>query len=328
MPDATKPAFKLSEPGASLGHEPAMREYLRCYEFPQPPDVRYGYLRFESRQPMYRVGLFGQAWLPDHASGTVLLLHGYGEHSGNYARLVRNFTQARFAVVTMDLRGHGLSEGPRGHLEAANAYAEDVESFLDVVFPALLPHRPLFIWGHSMGALVGLQLLLRAQLPARPIAATFTSPLLGFPELSGVQKFLARLAPLLAKTLPTLPIAHGVHPENLSHDTKYLASREEDPFILKITTPCWFLSARKAVHSLQERALEFQKLAPTLFLLSGQEKVTNLTESRKFAFQAYSGLHHKVIEFPGFLHELEKEPEIRDRVVSESIAWFRSHILQ
>jgi hypothetical protein len=53
--------------------------------------------------------------------------------------------------------------------------------------------------------------------------------------------------------------------------------------------------------------------------------VTSLNEARKFAFRAYSGLTHKVIEFPGYFHELEKEKAIRARVVSESIGWFKSH---
>lgn len=324
MPATTQTAFKLTEPGASLGQEPAMREYLRCYDYPQPPDVRYGYVRFESPQSADRVNLFGQAWLPDHAVGTVLLIHGYAEHTGNYSRLVKNFTDARFAVATMDLRGHGLSEGPRGHLESPDAYAEDIEHFMDTVFPALLPRRPLFLWAHSLGGLVGLQLLRRARMPVRPMGAVFTSPLLGFPELSGAQKALAKVAPLVAKALPTLPIAHGIPQEVLSHDEAYLAARKDDPLIIRVTTPRWFMSVKKAVNEVQNNAGDFQKLAPTLFLLAGQEKVTSLNDARKFAFQAYSGLRHKVIEFPGYFHELEKEKEIRERVVSESIAWFRS----
>jgi acylglycerol lipase len=323
---ATQSAFKLSDPGASLGHDPAMREYLRCYDFPQAPEIRYGYIHFESPQSADRVRLFGQAWLPQHAIGTVLLVHGYAEHTGNYAKLVKNLTDARFAVAAMDLRGHGLSEGPRGHLESAHAYAEDIEHFLDNVFSSLLPHRPLFIWAHSLGSMVSLQLLLRARMPARPIAATFISPLLGFPTLSGTQKALSLIAPLIAKLLPTLPVAHGIPSDILSHDKTYLSARKEDPLINNVTTPRWFLSVKKAVEELQSRSAEYQKMSPTLLLLAGQEKVTNLTEARKFAFQAYAGLRHKVIEFPGYFHELEKEPEIRERIVSESIAWFRSHI--
>jgi acylglycerol lipase len=317
--------FKLSDPGSSLAPDPAMSEYLRCYEFPQPPSVRYGFRRFESPQAHDRVNLFGQAWLPNHAVGTVLLMHGYAEHGGNFAQLVREFLDARLAVALLDMRGHGLSEGPRGHLDSPNAYAEDAEAFLAGVFPHLLPNRPLFLWGHSLGALVGLQLLLRKNLPARPHAAVFTSPLLGYPELVGRQKILAGLAPAVAAILPTLPIAHGIPPQNLSHDQNYLDRRQQDPLICRVSTPRWLLSVRKAMNEVQKQVREFQNLCPTLLLLAGDERVTNLNEARRFAFQAYAGMKHKVIEFPGYFHELEKETDIRPRIVAESLAWLKSH---
>ncbi len=313
--------FKLSDPGSILGSDPAMSEYLRCYEFPKPPDVRYGFTRVQSE----RVALFGQAWLPDHAIGTILLIHGFSEHSGNYARLIRDFVEAKFAVAAIDLRGHGLSEGPRGHVDHAEAYAEDVELFFENIFPALLPHRPVFLWAHSLGSLNGLQTLSRGKLSVKPSAAVFSSPLLGFPELKGMQKIMAGFAPIAAHLIPSLPISHGISPNILSHDEEYLARRLDDPLMARVATPKWLMSQKAAVAQVQDRAEQFQKLSPTLFLLSGDELVTNLSESRKFAFQAYAGMKHKVIEFPGFYHEIEKEPDIRARVVSESLAWFRSH---
>lgn len=320
-----KTPFKLSDPGTSLANDPTMGEYLRCYDFPQPPDVRYGCLRFNSLQQQDRVSLFGQAWLPSHAMGTILLLHGFSEHTGNFSELVRFFVKNKFAVIAMDMRGHGLSEGPRGHLENPHFYAEDIETFIRLVFHQVLPHRPLYLWGHSLGSLVGLQVLLRGKLPIRPSAAVFSSAFLGFPELTGVQKFLATFASPMAKLLPTLPISHGISPQKLSHDESYLARRNDDPLISKVATPKWFTSCEQAISEVQRNAETFQHLTPTLFLLAGNENITNLNEARRFAFTAYNSTKHKVIEFPGFFHELEKEPEIRERVVQESVAWFKSH---
>jgi alpha-beta hydrolase superfamily lysophospholipase len=167
------------------------------------------------------------------------------------------------------LRGHGLSEGPRGHLENPDFYAQDAEAFLNEIFPQTLPHRPLYLWGHSLGGLVGLQLLLRDRLPVRPSAAVFSSPLLGLPELSGAQKLLGSVAPLVALAMPTLPIQHGIPQSVLSHDEEYLQRRREDPLIGQHTTPRWFLSVKKAVAEIQAHARDFQPLAPTLFLLAG-----------------------------------------------------------
>jgi alpha-beta hydrolase superfamily lysophospholipase len=324
-PSASKVPFKLSDPGKTMAQDPAMSEYLRCYEFPSPPEVRYGFIRLDSPQPKDRVGLFGQVWLPMQATGTVLLVHGFAEHAGNYSALVRDLVNAHLAVAILDLRGHGLSEGPRGHVEGPDTYAEDIEAFVDAIFPSVLPSRPLNIFGHSLGALTALQVLQRKKLSVKPAGAVLTSPLLGFPELLGAQKYLAALAPIVARVLPTLPIAHGIPPTVLSHDEAYLARRQQDPLISRVATPRWLLSVGKSVLEIQAKAGELGSACPTLLMLAGDEKVTNLDEARRFAFRAYAGLRHKVIEFPGYYHEIEKESGVRSRVVSEAIAWFKSH---
>jgi|GEM_PF-2123258 len=318
--------FQLSDPGTLSAQDPAMAEYLRAYSFPPPSDARYGFARLESPQDKNRVRILGQAWVPMHAVGTVALLHGYAEHSGNYSHLVRDMIANQFAVIAVDMRGHGLSEGPSGHLDSPEHYVEDTETVLHEIFGQLLPNRPLYLWAHSMGALVGMQLLQRGRLSTTPKAAVFTSPLLGFPELSGIQKLLSSLSPLLAKLVPTLPVPHGIQPEALSHDLNYLSRRIKDPLIKSTTTPRWFESMKRAAKDLHSFSETFQTLPPTLLMLAGDEKVTNLSEARKFAFSAYGGQTHKVLEFPGALHELEKEPEIRPRVLNESLAWFRSHL--
>jgi alpha-beta hydrolase superfamily lysophospholipase len=319
------PKFQLSDPGSLRAQDPAMSEYLQAYSFPSASDARYGFLRMESPQKRNRVRLFGQAWLPAHAVGTVALLHGYSEHSGNFSRLVRDLVSNRFAVITLDFRGHGLSEGPASHVDSPHLYVEDAEALLSRIFGQLLPNYPLYLWAHSMGALVAIQLLLRGKLPVQPKAVALTSPLLGFPELSGFQKLLSRLSPTLARFVPTLPVSHGIPDSVLSHDEEYLARRERDPLIKRNTTPRWFESMKAAIAEAHSQAEKLQAGSPTLLMLSGTEKVTNLNEARRFAFKAYSGLRHKVIEFPGCYHELEKEPEVRARVLAETVAWYRRH---
>ncbi len=318
-------SFRLSDPGTPFAQDPAMAEYLRAYDFPLPPEVRYGFLRLDSPQQNDRVRLLAQAWVPNHAVGTIFLIHGYAEHSGNYAKLVREFTQSQFAVIAFDHRGHGLSEGPAAHVQNPETYAEDAEKIIATIFPQLLPNRPLYIWAHSLGAMVALQLLLRHRLPVKPRGVVLSSPLLGFPVLNGLQKAMSKIAPLLAKILPSLPVAHGISPSILSHDEQYLARRHEDPLVKRVTTPRWFEATKESVAKLQKNAEAFRALSPTLLMLAGDEKVTNLNSARDFAFRAYAGQVHKVVEFPGIYHELEKEPAVRQRVVSESLAWFRSH---
>jgi alpha-beta hydrolase superfamily lysophospholipase len=303
-----------------------MAEYLSGYGLPLPPKARYGFTRVQSPQEKQRVALLAQAWVPAHATATVLVIHGYSEHTGNYSRLIRDFVDARLAVIALDLRGHGLSEGPSGHTPGKDSYAEDVEKVVSEIFPLVaVPGSLLFLWAHSLGALTALQVIHRGRLPEPVAGAVLTSPLLGFPKLTGFQKMAARFSPLLSRITPALPISHGVAPIDLSHDETYLARRHDDPLVRHVTTPRWFESVKAAVADVQNHASDFSAFTPTLLMLAGEERITNLFEARRFAIGAYSGRRHKVIEYPGMFHELEKEPELRPRIVSESVAWYRSH---
>ena len=317
--------FVLSESGApySDAHTDVMA-YLQTYGFPYPPNVRYGNCHFDSPQENHRVRLFGQAWLPPDAKGIVLLIHGYGEHVGNYSRLINDLVRVGFGVTAIDLRGHGLSEGPRGHTDTPECYTEDLEEWLKIVMPSFADSSRLYLWAHSLGAQIGLQLLLRNKLKIFPTAACFTSLFIGFPAVTGIQKLALKVNVFLEKFAATLQIPTNIPPEHLSSDKEYLKDRAKDPLIISHCTPTWAVCMQQAFTQLQSHASEYSDRCPTLLMLPGEEKVVNLLAARAFAFNALSSLKHKVIEFPKMLHELEKE-SVRPRVVQESIAWFSLH---
>lgn len=319
------PEFRLSEPGSAYSAaETEILSYLQSYGLPHPPVVRYGNVLFDSQQPRHRVRLFGQAWLPSHPIGTILFVHGFAEHSANYPQLIHDFVNAHYAVAAFDMRGHGLSEGPRGYTDTPTAYVEDLEQFAKIVFPKLAPSAPLFVWGHSLGAQVCLQAIARAKLPRRPAALVISSPFLGFRRFGDYRDLLLKITPLLARVFPALPISGGVTDADRSSNMAYAESRAEDPLIHGVTTPLWVKNVSIAMEELRNSAAAFRDSTPTLLFLAGDERITNLLAARAFAFSAYSSLRHKVIEFPGMRHELEKEP-VRERIVSETLAWFAAH---
>jgi alpha-beta hydrolase superfamily lysophospholipase len=56
--------------------------------------------------------LFAQGWQPKaEIQAVVCLVHGLGEHSGCYAHVAAALTQASYALLAFDLRGHGKSRG-------------------------------------------------------------------------------------------------------------------------------------------------------------------------------------------------------------------------
>lgn len=318
--------LKLSEPGVPLSRSDSnLIEYLASYGFPCPPEVRYGNLFFEAEKSSHHVQLFGQAWVPEQVKGTVLLTHGFSEHVGNYGRLVKDLVRSGFAVAAIDLRGHGLSEGTRGYIESPECYVKDLEQWIDLCVPQVAPNKPLLLWGHSLGGLITLQLILREQTSFTPNAAVLSSPLLGFPALTGFRRVLMNFSPIIGKLFPSAQLSSGISDSVLSSDKEYLERRELDRLIHSSITPAWVVNIAKTISLVRANAHQFHELCPTLLLLAGREHVTNLIDARDFAFRGLSSLEHKVIEFPNALHELEKD-SVRPRVVAETVSWFNAHI--
>ena len=78
--------------------------------------------------------LYEQYWVPDAPPrAAFVLVHGYGEHGGRYRHLVSHLLDRDYTVHMFDLRGHGRSPGPRGHIMAWDEYLADLGIFLSMV---------------------------------------------------------------------------------------------------------------------------------------------------------------------------------------------------
>ncbi len=95
-----------------------------------------------------------QRWLPDSAPRAVLLVaHGYGEHSGRYGNLISYFVPRGYAIYAPDHRGHGKSGGERVAVESFFDYVGDLKMLFDIAH-AEQPSLPIYLLGHSMGAMI------------------------------------------------------------------------------------------------------------------------------------------------------------------------------
>jgi alpha-beta hydrolase superfamily lysophospholipase len=82
---------------------------------------------------------------------TIILVHGTLASSYTYNKmsgLLRESVGAE--VITLDMRGHGQSEGTPGDISTLNQYAEDIED----IFHSIKKNKPgqkIILAGHSMG---------------------------------------------------------------------------------------------------------------------------------------------------------------------------------
>ena len=86
----------------------------------------------------------------DSPKAVLFIVHGLGEHLGRYEEMANFFIKKQIAVFAFDHRGHGRSEGKKGHAESIDQFVEDVEYAL-MQCRSLYLEIPIFLFGHSMG---------------------------------------------------------------------------------------------------------------------------------------------------------------------------------
>ncbi|GMK42665.1 lysophospholipase [Paenibacillus sp. CCS19] len=111
--------------------------------------------------PVDGLKLYAAEWpAPKSPIGVVCLVHGMGEHHGRQAAIVQPLNEAGFVVFVYDQRGHGRSEGKRGHSPSITHLTRDVDAVIAEA-RRRYPSLPIFLYGHSMGGNVAVNYALR-----------------------------------------------------------------------------------------------------------------------------------------------------------------------
>lgn len=265
------------------------------------------------------LGLHLRHWPAPAAAprGTVLLVHGLGEHAGRYAHVAAALNGAGWHVSGFDQRGHGRSGGRQGVVAAADSLLADLGAVVDAVRPRA--PGPLVLLGHSMGGTVAARFVAEALAP-QPAAwsrrldgLVLSSPAL-LARLSAWQRLQLALGERL---MPDMPQRNGIDPRGLSHDEAMVQAYEDDPLVHPR------ISARLARFILdagaQARAAAPRWTLPTLLMWGGADRIVDPAGSHAFA-RAAPAAALTAFEFGGLRHEIFNELE-REGVLMRLTQW-------
>ncbi|QBF25736.1 alpha/beta hydrolase [Pseudomonas tructae] len=103
--------------------------------------------------------LYVYQWLPaTPIKAVVLLAHGMAEHAGRYQRLGEALSNAGYALLAHDQRGHGRTAelGTLGLFARHNGWNSVVNDLglLSQHIGQQFPGTPVFLFGHSMGSYI------------------------------------------------------------------------------------------------------------------------------------------------------------------------------
>lgn len=133
--------------------------------------------------------------------GTIIALHGYNGYSAFNLSALYRLAEDGWAVVAVDLPGHGNSSGPRGYIGDFSEYAvavRDVVAWTESQKDYALP-RPLVLLGHSTGGAAALETLW--DYPAGIDRAVLLAPLLA-PRRFALNSSFARVSSLFSTAGP------------------------------------------------------------------------------------------------------------------------------
>jgi alpha-beta hydrolase superfamily lysophospholipase len=276
-----------------------------------------GHLDLRHSQARGTSHLFTQSWLPATVRARVLLVHGLGEHSGRYERVVKALVERGFAVHTLDHYGHGKSDGHRGHVERFSVFLDGVDALLSAI-RADDADSPLFLLGHSMGGLIAAHALIRKQAPYR--AAVLSGP--AFKSDAEPPALVVALLRLLAATVPTVPVL-ALDPAGVSRDPEVVAAYVGDPLVHhgKLTAR---LVAEMSGAMKAALAGASEVTLPLLVMHGEDDVLTSPAGSRAFV-EAVRSQDKSLKIYPGLYHEIFNEPE-KDAVIGEMCDWLEAHL--
>jgi alpha-beta hydrolase superfamily lysophospholipase len=248
-----------------------------------------------------------QAWPAPSANGTVLIVHGLGEHIARYAHVAAHLNGWGWNVVGYDHRGHGRSEGDKGRLNTRHDLLLDLATVIDAVRKQ--HPGPLVLLGHSMGGLIAARFVAEGVGSApraawhRPVdALVLSSPALAA-DTNAVQKLMLAIFGSLA---PNLAVNNGLNPDWISRDPKVVAAYVADPLVHDRISPRLARFILDGGALVRERAAHWA--VPTLLIYAGSDRCVAPFGSREFAASAPKAVV-TTREFGPLFHEIFNEPE-------------------
>ncbi|MDX9928658.1 MAG: alpha/beta hydrolase [Bacteroidales bacterium] len=242
--------------------------------------------------------------------GSVVIIHGLGEHFGRYRQWAGRFADAGYAVCGADLPGHGMSGGRRGHMASFMLAGEIIETLIESCRKEC-EGLPVILYGHSLGGGIVLHYLLSKKPDI--CCAVVTSPWLKLSfEPSG---FKIWLAGVMRRIAPSMVQPSGLVVGHISRDPAVVDEYRADPLVHdRISVALFNETVGAAAYSLANAS---RLTVPLLLMHGGGDMITSPEGSRQFAGSA-PGTDLRI--WDGGFHELHNDI-VKEEVFGYLAGW-------
>lgn len=275
-------------------------------------------------EKIYYKRSFPETDLPDKIIH-LLILHDAGDYHGRYEFLPEFLSQKmgeEIVITWMDLKGHGLSSGTRGHLDDFDEYCEDLGHLMDVI-PHPDSHISNIILGNGMGSLLALRYF---QEYAHKVRSELSGLILSNPLIKlqiDIPKWGGFLMKGWQKTFTHVRFPYRFNGHDLCYDTERAKHYNSDPLVNHQVS----MGIIREIFNVSRdiRTASYFLDIPTMFLVGERNHLIDLESVRLF----YKGAPRKLSSFHSYQrsgHDLFNDLE-RDKVHQDIYNWLKKYYL-
>lgn len=264
--------------------------------------------------------IFYRTYRADNERAVMVISHGLGEHSGRYGNVIERFVPKGITVWALDHRGHGQSDGTRGHISDFSQYIEDLSTLVLMARKDIAQGMKCFLLGHSMGGLIALNFALTY--PQMLDGVIASSPALGMTvKVPVVKRIMGKIMSLIR---PELSLDNELDASKISHDQQVVLAYTNDPLVHTRVSARWFTEFLCAMETTNRMASKME--VPILMQVAGDDYLVNAQASRAF-FEKLTVKDKTIHVYEGLYHEIYNETQDqRTRVLTHLETWLENHI--
>lgn len=253
-------------------------------------------------------------------SARMVIAHGLGEHSGRYSHVIDRCLRKGISVWALDHRGHGRSEGKRGHIDSMGQYIDDLKKMVHIARTSMPAGMKFLLLGHSMGGLMVLNFV--QTYPDLADGVIASSP--GLHPGMKVPVVKGSVAKILSRILPSLSFDNELDSSFLSHDALVVSDYDNDPLVHRSITARWFTEFLAAMELTRRYAADIQ--IPVLLQVAGDDRLVDAGASRHF-YNSLTVKDKTLFFYDTLYHEIYNETDDdRKQVFKDLESWLDDHI--
>ena len=283
------------------------------------PGLKHDFNKFKSK--IDGIELNFRSWMPEQQINSVVVLHhGFGDHGGRYKNMIQALNDGKTGFYSIDARGHGHSEGKRGHVKDFAEFKNDLDHLIDMVHEKH-PETPVILLGHSMGSVVAIDYCISEE-HQKKLAALITSAPALIIEMDFVKYIKKFIASKLSRVAPGLVLNAGLDLKHISSCPKAQKAYSDDDLVHGLISVSLGNSFLEIGNKLLERSSNIK--LPVFIFQGTADKIASPTSS-ELLYKKIGSSDKTLKMYQDRRHEIFNETEEFRKLPMEELSnWYQN----